>query len=209
MLQPASGPPETGREAQLHRGLRRNKPHWHLDLGLPASETESIDPWSEVTQLAVRCSSSPSKLTQQQRALSQNSERDTAALCHDVLFNLGTEEGAHAPNVSAEGLAKTRTQPKHPSTKECIKRRGTCMQWNSTRPSKSMKWCHLQQHGQIQSVILSEVRQRSRNIMWHPSHAESKDTSHKVTYLQDRNGLTDLEKKLRAVSSEGKKVGKG
>ena len=82
---------------QLHRGLRRNKPHWHLDLGLPASETESIDPWSEVTQLAVRCSSSPSKLTQQQRALSQNSERDTAVVCHDFLFKLGTEEGAHAP----------------------------------------------------------------------------------------------------------------
>ena len=44
----------------------------------------------------------------------------------------------------------------------------------------------------LEIVILSEVRQRKRNIVWYHLYAESKKKWYKWTYLQNRNRLTDL-----------------
>ena len=59
----------------------------------------------------------------------------------------------------------------------------------------------------LESVMLSEISQRRRNIKWCPLYVESKKKWYKWTYLQNRNRLTDLEKEL--VVAEGKDWGKG
>ena len=48
----------------------------------------------------------------------------------------------------------------------------------------------------LKSVMLSEVKHRRRNIIWHPLHVESKKKWYKWTYLQNRKRLTDLENEL-------------
>ena len=59
----------------------------------------------------------------------------------------------------------------------------------------------------LESVMLSEISQRRRNIKRCPLYVESKKKWYKWTYLQNRNRLTDLEKEL--VVAEGKDWGKG
>ena len=53
----------------------------------------------------------------------------------------------------------------------------------------------MQQHGWIEIVILSEVSQRRRNSVLHLLYVESKMKLYKLTYLQNRNRLTDLKEK--------------
>ena len=53
----------------------------------------------------------------------------------------------------------------------------------------------------LESVILSEVSQRRRNIIWYPLCVESKKKWYKWTYLQNR--LLDLEKELMVAVGEG------
>ena len=58
----------------------------------------------------------------------------------------------------------------------------------------------------LEIVIRSEVRQRSRNIIWHLLHVESKKTWYKWSYLQNRNTFTDLE--IQIMVTRGR-VGEG
>ena len=51
-------------------------------------------------------------------------------------------------------------------------------------------------------VILSEVRQRRRNIIWHPLYVGSEKKQYKWTYLQNRNRLTGLEIELMVTRGE-------
>ena len=51
----------------------------------------------------------------------------------------------------------------------------------------------------LESVILSEVSQRRRNIVWHPFCTESKEKWYKWTYLQNRNRLIDFENELKVA----------
>ena len=55
----------------------------------------------------------------------------------------------------------------------------------------------------LEIVILSEVSQRKTNIGWYHLYAESKKDWYKWTYLQNRNGLTDLENELMVTRWEG------
>ena len=48
----------------------------------------------------------------------------------------------------------------------------------------------------LEIVIVSEVSQRKKNIVWHSLYVESKKKWYKWTYLQKRNRLTDLENEL-------------
>ena len=52
----------------------------------------------------------------------------------------------------------------------------------------------------LEIVLLSEVSQRERNIIWYPLYAESKKKWYKWTHLQNR--LTDLEKEVMVASRE-------
>ena len=61
----------------------------------------------------------------------------------------------------------------------------------------------------LESVILSEVRQRRRNSIWHPLYVESKKKLYKWTYLQNRKRLTDLENELRVTRREELEEGIG
>ena len=54
-----------------------------------------------------------------------------------------------------------------------------------------------------ESVILSELSQRKRNIIWHPLYLESKKKWYKWTYLQSRHRLTDLENEFLVAGGEG------
>ena len=45
----------------------------------------------------------------------------------------------------------------------------------------------------LESVILSEVGQRRRNIIQHPLYVECKKKLYKLTYLQNKKKCTDLE----------------
>ena len=51
-------------------------------------------------------------------------------------------------------------------------------------------------------VILSEVRQRRKNI-WHPLYVESKKKWYRGTHLQNRKRLTDLENEIMVAGREG------
>ena len=53
----------------------------------------------------------------------------------------------------------------------------------------------------LEIVILSKVRQRGRNIVWHPLYTESKKKKkwRKRNYLQNRNRFTGLENNLMVV----------
>ena len=48
----------------------------------------------------------------------------------------------------------------------------------------------------LEIVIVSDVSQRKKNIVWHSLYVESKKKWYKWTYLQKRNRLTDLENEL-------------
>ena len=48
----------------------------------------------------------------------------------------------------------------------------------------------------LEIVLLSEVSQRRRNIVWQSFDVESKNKWYKWTYLQNRKRLTDLEKEF-------------
>ena len=51
----------------------------------------------------------------------------------------------------------------------------------------------------MEIIRLSEVSQRKTNIIWYHFYVESRKKSHKWTYLQNRNRLTDLENKLMVM----------
>ena len=53
----------------------------------------------------------------------------------------------------------------------------------------------------LDTVILSEVRQRKTNIVWYHLYVESKKW-YKWTYLQNRNRITDVENKLMVTKGE-------
>ena len=46
-----------------------------------------------------------------------------------------------------------------------------------------------------------QVRQRRRNVIWHPLHVDSKKKWYTWTYLQNRKRLTDLESKGNILES--------
>ena len=48
----------------------------------------------------------------------------------------------------------------------------------------------------LEIVILSEVSQRRRNMVWQPFDVKSKKKWYKWTYLQNRKRLRDLEKEF-------------
>ena len=52
------------------------------------------------------------------------------------------------------------------------------------------------------SVILSEVRQRKRNIARRPLYVESKKKWNKWTYLKNRERLTDIENELTVAGGK-------
>ena len=54
---------------------------------------------------------------------------------------------------------------------------------------------------QLEIIILSEVRQRKTNIIYH-LYTESEKKWYKWTYLQNRNRLTDIENKLMVTKGE-------
>ena len=102
-------------------------------------------------------------------------------------------------------MAKTWQQPKCPSTEEWIKKwyiyimeYYSPMKKNKIRPFAAT-WMDLE------SVILNEVSQRRRNVLWLSLYVKSKKKWYKWTYLQNRNRLSDLENKL--VVSRGKDGG--
>ena len=53
----------------------------------------------------------------------------------------------------------------------------------------------------LEIVILSEVSQRKKNIIWYRLYVEFKKR-HKWTYLQNRKKLTDTENKFRITKGE-------
>ena len=55
----------------------------------------------------------------------------------------------------------------------------------------------------LESVILSEGSQRSRNIIWYPLYVASKGKWYKWTYLQNRDRLADLENELMVAKVGG------
>ena len=55
----------------------------------------------------------------------------------------------------------------------------------------------------MESVILSEGSQRSRNFLLYPLHVDSKRKWCKWIYLQNRNRVTDLGNKLTVAGSGG------
>ena len=55
----------------------------------------------------------------------------------------------------------------------------------------------------LEMTILSEVSQIKTNIIWYHLYVESKKKKYKWTYLQNRNGLTDIENKLMVTKGEG------
>ena len=57
----------------------------------------------------------------------------------------------------------------------------------------------------LETVILSEVSQRRRNILWHPLYVESKKKWYKWIYLQNIKRFTDLENELMVA---GGRMGK-
>ena len=44
----------------------------------------------------------------------------------------------------------------------------------------------------VNGVSVKKVKQKRRNIIWHPLYVDSKKKWYKWTHLQDRNRLTDL-----------------
>ena len=56
--------------------------------------------------------------------------------------------------------------------------------------------------GGLEIVIVSEVSQRKRNIIWYHVHIKSKQVIKTKTYLQNRNGLPDLENELTVTRGE-------
>ena len=56
----------------------------------------------------------------------------------------------------------------------------------------------------LESVILSEISQRRRNIVSHPLYMESKNKWYKWSYLQNRKILPDLENGLLVAGGEGR-----
>ena len=56
----------------------------------------------------------------------------------------------------------------------------------------------------LESIILSEVSQGRRNIIWHPLNVESKKKWYKQIYLQNRKRLADLENELMVAGGGGK-----
>ena len=101
-------------------------------------------------------------------------------------------------------IAKTWKQPKCPLTEEWIKKTWriytmeyySAIKKNEIRPFAAM-WMDLE------IVILSEVRQRRRNIIWHPLYVDSKKKWYKWTYMQNRRRLTDLENELMVARGKG------
>ena len=86
---------------------------------------------------------------------------------------------------------------------------GSLFEASSPPPSLINKGLgHLQQHEWTRRVSywVKSVRQRRRSITWHPLCVESKEKWYKWSYLQNRNRLTDLEKKL--MVARGKDQGK-
>ena len=55
----------------------------------------------------------------------------------------------------------------------------------------------------LESGILSAVKQRRKNIVWHPLYVESKKKWYKWIYLQNRKRLTDLENELMVAGGGG------
>ena len=53
----------------------------------------------------------------------------------------------------------------------------------------------------LEIIILSEVRPRKTNIIWYHLYVESKK-EYKWTYLQNRNRLTNIGKKLTVTKGE-------
>ena len=59
----------------------------------------------------------------------------------------------------------------------------------------------------LEIIIISEVSQKKTNTIWYHSYGES-NVWYKCTYLQKRNRLTDLEKKLMVTKMKGGRMGK-
>ena len=55
---------------------------------------------------------------------------------------------------------------------------------------------------QLEILLLNEVRKRKTNSIWYHLYAESK-IWHKLTNLQNRNRLTDMENRLVVVKGDG------
>ena len=91
-------------------------------------------------------------------------------------------------------IAKTRQQPKCPSTDEWIKKLWyiyTMEYYSTIKKNEIMPlaatWMDLE------IIILSEISQTKTKTIWYHLYVESK-IWHKWTYLQNRNRLTDIEK---------------
>ena len=79
-------------------------------------------------------------------------------------------------------------------------------------PSEGLPWLHCLNCNimDLESIVLREVSQKQKdNTIWCHSYVESK-IWHKLTYLQYRNGLTDIENRIVVAKGKGQiKVGKG
>ena len=56
----------------------------------------------------------------------------------------------------------------------------------------------------LEMIILSEVRQRQISYVDYMWNLKKKKKRHKRTYLQNKNGLTDIENKLMVPKAEGR-----
>ena len=80
------------------------------------------------------------------------------------------------------------------------------MEYDSgTESNEIMPFATTQMHLQI--IVLSEVSQKNKtNTIWYHLYVESK-IWHKSTYLQNRNGFTNIEKRLVVAKERGLEKG--
>ena len=100
-------------------------------------------------------------------------------------------------------VAKTWKHLKHPLTEKWIKKMwytDTMDYYSATKKNKTMPFATTWMDPEI--VILGEVSQRRKNILWYLLYVESKKKWYKWTYLKNRNRLTDLENKLVVASGK-------
>ena len=57
----------------------------------------------------------------------------------------------------------------------------------------------------LETIILSEVRQGKTNTTWYHLYVDLKKW-YKWTYLQNRNRLTDIENKLMVTKRDGREI---
>ena len=94
--------------------------------------------------------------------------------------------------------------PKRHPQRRRQRARGSHVQSGYHWATERINECRVQQHRWTQRLLLSELKSvPEREISRYLLHSESKKKWYKWTCLQNRNTLTNLEKKLTVTSGEG------